>query len=229
MRYTASAFHRQPYDNRHNNDHHNHHDCYRSGRTFFRCFVSRDTANETCIDRPAANRKNRRQLFQRQRQFRLRIVNMLRLRRFRNLKHGIQRPPSTIMMDQIMPRQTTIIQHGLQFRHGHDGSFRRHAITVYPHHFASLSIHCRLLFHTTIVQFIAFSFQLLAFSLYDFQNIFRRQLRERHCRQRLIPESDGCNVVLQRQITSTFPPAQRLNRHFQILLEANRIHDVPTV
>src|ERR1022692_2939888 len=48
-------------------------------------------------------------------------------------------------------------------------------------------------------------------------------------RFRLIPKRDGGDVVLQLQVASAGLPAERLNRHLQILLEANRVRDVPAI
>ena len=153
MGHSPSAFHGQPDDDRHNDDNDANDNRHHGGRAFLRRCSPRGDHSMARLDSLAADREHGRQLFQRQRQFRLRFVNMLRLRCFRYLKHGIQRTPSTVMVNQIMPRQPPVVQHRLQFPHGHDGPFRRHAFTVYPHHFASLAIHCGLLFHTTIVSF----------------------------------------------------------------------------
>src|SRR5262249_18861190 len=62
-----------------------------------------------------------------------------------------------------------------------------------------------------------------------FEIIAIRQLRKRRVRLRLIPEYRRGDVILERQILSIRPPAERLDRYPQIALEANRIHDVPAI
>ncbi len=44
-----------------------------------------------------------------------------------------------------------------------------------------------------------------------------------------VPIGNGGNVILQGQISPILSPAERLDRHTQILLEIDRIGDVPTV
>src|SRR5258708_2539880 len=65
------------------------------------------------------------------------------------------------------------------------------------------------------------------------QIVGRWQFRERCGRQRLIPERDRRDIVLQRQelrtTTRIATPSERLDRHPQVALEANRIDAVPSV
>src|SRR6266478_9042099 len=61
------------------------------------------------------------------------------------------------------------------------------------------------------------------------QFVLRWKLGKLLVRLHLIPKSDGGEVVLQRQVAAARLPAQGLNRYFQILLESNRIHDVPPI
>src|SRR5687767_2551274 len=65
--------------------------------------------------------------------------------------------------------------------------------------------------------------------LNDFQIIPIRQCRKWCGGQCLIPVSDGCDVILQGQITPAAAPAESLDSNAQILLEANRIGDVPAI
>ena len=45
----------------------------------------------------------------------------------------------------------------------------------------------------------------------------------------LIPEGNGRNIVLKRQVLSIMLPSQILHRHAQVMIEANRVRDVPAV
>src|SRR5437867_2565238 len=56
-----------------------------------------------------------------------------------------------------------------------------------------------------------------------------RQLRELPVRLGLIPKGDRRNVILERQIAAPRLPAERLDRHLEILLEADGIGDVPSI
>src|SRR5579863_765208 len=57
-----------------------------------------------------------------------------------------------------------------------------------------------------------------------------RKSGKRRRRQRLIPIGDRSDIVLQRQVTAVLllgAPAERLDSHADVLLEADRVHDVP--
>ena len=45
----------------------------------------------------------------------------------------------------------------------------------------------------------------------------------------LIPESNGGNVIGERLIGPIGPPSERLNCDFQVLVEDDRVFDVPSV
>src|SRR5690349_15692584 len=65
--------------------------------------------------------------------------------------------------------------------------------------------------------------------LYYLQIIPIRQRWERRGRQCLIPVHHRRDVVLKRQVAAAAAPAERLNGHTQILLEADRIHNMPAI
>ena len=48
-------------------------------------------------------------------------------------------------------------------------------------------------------------------------------------RQLLIPIGDGGDVVLQRQVAAAGLPAQALDGHFEVVVEADRIGNVPAI
>src|SRR5690242_2890117 len=62
-------------------------------------------------------------------------------------------------------------------------------------------------------------------SSHHFQPIDIRQWHIRHMWLTLVPECDGGNIILQWQIATATAPAESLNSHAQVLLEANRVHD----
>src|SRR3972149_5501103 len=61
------------------------------------------------------------------------------------------------------------------------------------------------------------------------QIILIRQLWKRSMRLGLIPVRHRGNVVLKREIPSARSPAKGLDRDLQVLLEPNRVHDMPTI
>src|SRR4026207_1080327 len=65
----------------------------------------------------------------------------------------------------------------------------------------------------------------------NLQIVLFRKLWERCMRFSLVPVSHRGDVILQREVSAVTirVPAQRLNRDLQVLLEANRVHDVPTI
>ena len=70
---------------------------------------------------------------------------------------------------------------------------------------------------------------LILFPLNNLQAVLVRQFRELGVRLGLIPVGDRGDIVLERQIPSSRAPAQGLDRYFQVLLEPDRVHDVPAV
>src|SRR5882672_1667915 len=70
-------------------------------------------------------------------------------------------------------------------------------------------------------------------ALNDFQVFAARERRKRGGRQGLIPVRNGGNVILQRQVLplrrNAGAPAQSLNRHAELLIKADGIHDVPAI
>src|SRR5690348_5150088 len=65
----------------------------------------------------------------------------------------------------------------------------------------------------------------------DFEIIAVGKRWELRSRQRLVPESDRGDIVLQRQILAILvrAPTEGLNRHSKVALEANGIGDVPAI
>ena len=45
----------------------------------------------------------------------------------------------------------------------------------------------------------------------------------------LVPVGHRADVISQRLIDSVGPPAQRLHRHPQVLIKADRVHNVPAI
>src|SRR5262245_15877047 len=62
-----------------------------------------------------------------------------------------------------------------------------------------------------------------------FQIIILRQFRERGGGEGLIPERDAGDVVLEGEIAAVAAPAEGLDRHLKIGLEADRVGDVPAI
>src|SRR6187397_726422 len=66
-------------------------------------------------------------------------------------------------------------------------------------------------------------------ALDNFERLARRQSAKRRVRLGLIPEGHRRDVVLQREVRTVGAPAERLDRHAQVVLEPDRIHEVPAV
>ena len=66
-------------------------------------------------------------------------------------------------------------------------------------------------------------------TLNNLQEILAGQFRERGVRLALVPEGHRGDVILHRQVPAPFAPAQCLDRHPQVLFEADGVHDVPAV
>src|SRR5437868_13906719 len=66
-------------------------------------------------------------------------------------------------------------------------------------------------------------------ALHHFQPIYIRQWHIWHVWLTLIPECNRGDIVLQWQIATATAPAEGLNGHTQVFLEANGVHDVPTI
>ena len=62
-----------------------------------------------------------------------------------------------------------------------------------------------------------------------FKPVCVRKLGEVFADRILIPECNGRNIVLKRQITSAGAPTERLDRYLDIIFKADRICDVPAV
>src|SRR4051794_8164952 len=67
----------------------------------------------------------------------------------------------------------------------------------------------------------------------DLQVVQAWQRREGRVRLSLVPEGGRCDVILQRQIAhlpvQARAPAKRLDRHPQVPLEADGVHDMPAI
>ena len=66
-------------------------------------------------------------------------------------------------------------------------------------------------------------------SLLDFQVILVGKLGERRMGLGLIPERHGRDVILEGHVPPAGPPPEGLDRHLDILLKPDRVHDVPPV
>src|SRR5271154_2684485 len=62
-----------------------------------------------------------------------------------------------------------------------------------------------------------------------FQFVTAGEFGEFFMRLGLVPESHGCNVILQREVTPARLPAEILNSDFEIVLEADGVGNVPAI
>ena len=63
----------------------------------------------------------------------------------------------------------------------------------------------------------------------DFEIVFVGELWEWSMWLLLVPEANGRDVILKREISSAGTPAQSLDRYLEVFFEPDRIHNVPAI